>query len=321
MQKPGFNSSIIFLLISFITSFNALGQDRINPRTLKEKCKSLTIRIYCNIKNDDKPVIWQRCYYDDCDSLLFDQKGNVLKSFGFDENWNIRKAEFEYDSLSNRISTKSYDSSGKLLNHTEFKYKFDDKGHIVEEISDESFFVPGDSFLNRMVNTGKSKYDENGNKTELCLIIANGKVTSTVAYKYNENNQLIEESSIISGTSIINTEYYEYDKHGNRTLWEHYNRGKLYSRNLSKYDDRNNLIEHVEYERRDGQLMFVFKSTIEYDESNNQTKVNTSNEKDELLLSVNYRYQYDQKENWTECALDDTRNIPVRKIVRKIEYY
>lgn len=309
---------IVILLVGFVSNVYSSQANRINPRTLKEKCKSLTIRIYCNIENDDKPFIWRKCYYDECDSLLFDQKGNVLKSFGFDEKWNILRTEFEYDNLSNRISLKSYDSTGKLLNHTKETFMYDHKGRIIGESSTST----GDGLVNKYhVIRSKSKYDEDGNRTEYCLIDANGKESSKTSYIYDEKKQITEESNIISGTSIINTEYYEYDEHGNRTLWEHYNRGKLYSRNLTKYDDRNNMIEYVEYDRRDGQLMFVFKSTIEYDESNNQTKVSTYNEKDELLSSVNYRYQYDQKGNWTECVLYNTKKIPGRKIVRKIEYY
>jgi hypothetical protein len=241
-----------------------------------------------------------------------------LKSFGFDEEWNIRITEFEYDSLSNRISLKSYDSTGKLLNHTKDNYKYDNKNRIIEESSTST----GDAIVNKYrVGRAKIKYDEFGNKTEYCLIDANGKEGSKISYIYNEKNQIIEESSTIPGTSIINTEYYEYDEHGNRSLWEHYNRGKLISRNLTKYDDRNNRIEYVDYNVRNGQLKFEFKSTIEYDESNNQTKVRTFNEKDELLSTVNYKYQYDQKGNWTECVSYDTRNNPGQKILRKIDYY
>ncbi|HEY3371673.1 MAG TPA: hypothetical protein VGK10_12530 [Prolixibacteraceae bacterium] len=305
----------VMLLAGFISHSYASQAHSINPRILKGKCRSLVIKYFCDINRNDTLVQWERCYYIDYDSLTYDRKGNLLSACGFDSDWKTHKSIFEYDSLSNRTSTKSYDSSGSLANHTKFKYKLDDQGHVVEEISDESFSVPGDSILNRMLNTGKSKYDKNGHKTELCLSAANGKVASTIAYKYNEKNQLIEENSIISGTSITNTDYYEYDEHGNRTLWEHYNKGKLSSRNLSKYDDRNNLIEHIAFDGRDGQLLFAFRSGLKYDQNNNQTEVNFYNEKGDLLSQISYSYRYDNQGNWIECI---TRG---QKIVRKIEYF
>lgn len=318
MQKRYFSSNIIFLLISFVTGFNALGQDRINPRSLKEKCKSLTIRIYCIIENYDNPGIWRKCYYDDCDSLFFDQKGNVLKSFSFDENWKKQKAEFEYDNLSNRIRSKSYDSNGKLLNHSEFKYKYDHKGHIIEDQWTET----GSAIVNNSREFKiTSKYDESGNKTESRIINANGEVSSKNIYKYNDNNQLIEESFVFPENIESQKEVYRYDILGNRALQEHYNKGKLYSKINWIYDSKHNLIEVTEYEKKGDELKFVSRSSFKYDDHGNQIEESTSNEKGELLSSVNYRYQYDQKGNWRECIFYDTKNIPGRKIVRKIEYY
>ena len=308
----------VILLVGFISNVYSSQANRIDSRALKEKCKSLTISVYCNIENYDKPGVWRKCYYDECDSLFFDQKGNVLKSFGFDEKWNIRRTEFEYDNLSNRINTKSYDSTGKLLNHTKGNYKYDNKDRIIEESSTST----GDAIVTKYhVDRAKIKYDELGNKTEYCLIDANGKELSKISYRYNEKNQITEESHIITGTSIINTDYYEYDERGNRTLWEHYTRGKLYSRNLTKYDDRNNLIEYVEYENRDGQLKFLFKSTLKYDENNNQTEVNTYNEKGDSIAVGTYNYKYDHQGNWIECIGFNQQKKPTLKIVRKIDYY
>jgi hypothetical protein len=171
------------------------------------------------------------------------------------------------------------------------------------------------------VDRAKTKYDESGNRTEYCLIDANGKELSKVSYIYNGKNQIIEENSIITGNSNINTEYYEYDEHGNRTLWDHYNRGKLYSRNLTKYDERNNLTEYIEYGVRDGQLIFVFKTIIEYDDNNNQTKVNTYNEKSDLIAVQTYSYKYDHQGNWNECVGYDQKQKPTLKMIRKIDYY
>lgn len=308
---------VAMLLCGFFSDSYSSEAHRINPHILKEKCKSLVIKCFCNINSRDSVVTWERCYYDDYDSLVYDRKGNVLSTCSFDFDWKTHKSIFEYDSLSNRIRSKSYDSKHILQNYSRDTYKYDIKGHILEVKEIET----GEAIANNYMEFSiKYKYDENGNQVECCLIDPKA-ISSKSIYKFNENNKVIEEIHFSSAGKVWNWDRYDYDNHGNRILWEQYNsEDKLTSRIKQKYDNSNNLIDNEEYELTDGKLQFAFRSKLKYDRNNNQIEVNTYNEKGDLASTLSFSYIYDNQGNWTEC-FEYYKDKPTKKIVRKIEYF
>lgn len=314
-------SVILFTLNLFLVfSFNAYSSNFfvINASIVKGKYKSLVVKSYCDMNQKDTLIQWERCYYDDYDSILCDTRGNALASYKFDANWEVHSTFFEYDNLSNRISLKSIDSNGKVLNYTKSSYKFDHKGRIIEET--DTSIVDG-IVNNPIVIKGKAIYDENGNKTEDQLIDAKGALTSKNEYKYNESHKVVEETQLSGEGKIWVRAVFGLDDRGNRNSWERYDvHGNLTSRIIKEYDKNNNLTEQTEYEGRDGQMKFLFRATLKYDQDNNQTEVSYYNEKGDLISQVFYFYKYDSHRNWIECTGGDSKS-PGKKIVRKIEYY
>jgi len=67
--------------------------------------------------------------------------------------------------------------------------------------------------------------------------------------------------------------------------------GKLESKYISKYDDKNNLIEEVKY-----------------------------NQNGEIIETKSFNYKYDQKDNWIE-KIEYKNAIPQILKEREIEYY
>lgn len=309
--------SYVLILAGFVASLAVSGQKSINPRSLKGKCKSLTVRVYCDAENHNPSDVWRKCYYDDCDSLFFDNNGNILKSFSFDENWNVYLAEFEYDGHSNRIDFKSFDPNGKLLNHTVSAFKLDSLGRVVEETDNET----GSGVANKEKETkAVIKYDEKGNKTAYSLVDSTGQMSSMYIYKYNNNNNLTDESLVFPGDVEVSKNIYKCDERGNRTLSEYYNRGKLVSSTREKYDNQNNVVAREVIQRKGDQLQLQYRSIMRYNLLNDLISEQVFNEKGEVLSTVSYSYQYDDHENWIEC-IGYHQDHPDRKIVRRISYF
>lgn len=305
------------LTIVFSIHISASDFFSINPRSVKGKYKSLVIKSYCDNDSTDTLVKWERCYFDDYDSITCDTKGNILSSFKFDSNWQMDSAFFEYDNLSNRICDKSYNSKGKLLNYTRHFYKYDNKNRIIEEI--DSSIVDGLTHV--MVIKGQTLYDENGNKTEDYLVDEKGNITSREVYKYNNENKVVEQSELMNPNRVWNRQVYKYDSLGYTNLWEWYDQnGQVTSRIKRRCDKDNNLLELTEFQMKDGKMKFQYRTTLKYDEHNNQTEVNYFNEKGDLLSHQTFCYKYDDHGNWIECT-GCSQKYPSKKIVRKIVYF
>lgn len=310
---------LITCCLIIIFSINSYASDlsSINPHTIKGKYKSLVIKSYCDVDNKDTLTKWERCYYDDYDSITCDTKGNILSSFKFDSNWQIHSTFNEYDSLSNKVCNKSYNSKGKLLNHTRYFYKYDHKNRIIE--ATDSSIVDG--LTNMVVIKGQTVYDINGNKTEDHLVDAKGNITSKEIYKYNKDNKIIEQTELMNQNEVWNRRVYKYDSLGCTDSWEWFDRnGKVTSRIKRRCDNNNNLLELTEYTIKEGQMQFQLRTTLKYDQHNNQSEVNCFNEKGDLLSHQTFCYKYDDHGNWIECT-SYAQKHPIKKTVRKIEYF
>lgn len=316
MKKFTLFLTCCLIIIVFIPSY-ASDLFSINARIVKGKYKSMVIKSYCDIDNKDSITRWDRCDYDSYDSITCDTKGNIISSFKYDSNWEVHSMFIEYDGLSNRICSKSYNSKGKLLNHTKHFYKYDNKNRIIEEI--DSSIVDGLTHV--MVIKGQTLYDENGNKTEDHLVDEKGNITSREVYKYNNENKVIEKSELMNPNKVWNRQVYKYDSLGYTNLWEWYDKnGQVTSRINRRCDKDNNLLELMEFRHKDGNMKLQYRTTFKYDEHHNQTLVIYFNEKGDVLSRQIFCYKYDDHGNWIECT-GCSQKYPTKKTVRKIDYF
>lgn len=230
---------------------------------------------------------------------------------------------FRYDDKGNQIDWAPYGIDGKLLWKSPCKYKYDNKGNLVERLVN----AYGNEFDTREI----FKYDAKGNMIKHTEYDDSGKLVSRKSYKYsakenkiqmisydperlgfwpntlhrykyNAKGWLIEE--IITDRFGVGKalEYwhcfkYKYDKNGNRIEAAKYFNDNLEHKVLRRFDDKGNEIERATY-RDDGKLLE--KSLYKYDDKGNK------------IEEVDYKIKE---------KLGTVEEIPVFRIVWEYEFH
>lgn len=218
--------------------------------------------------------------------------------------------------MKNRTETFIHDNTGKLARHKIHKNKYDNNGNIIEIA-----FVSEDNKTNSNESKVNYKYDDRGNRIESSTFDSNGNLKYKTIYRHNAN-EVIEESLISPIGKIISRDVYDYDKNGNRILWDQYNSdGRLVSKIIEKYDDRNNPVYFETWGISDGKLLLenTFKRT--YDFNNTMLEEISSGPNGESDGRIIYKYKYDEHQNWIERVSYSDNNKPVNILEKKIEYY
>lgn len=184
-------------------------------------------------------------------------------------------------------------------------------------------------------------FDSSGNIIEEKSMYENGEIVSIKKFKYNNKNKIIEETFVCGDRSDLAK--YIYDKNGNNIELTYYTNGKIAIKNVNKFDERNNLIDHRLYEYdgilRDKTLskfnelnlefeteeysfngtscVFTSKRTNEYDENGNLIEEKNYDEKGNLEFI--YKYVYDEKHNEIEKTL--SKDNAVTKNTRTLDKF
>lgn len=320
-MKEILNLIILIFVLSCSTDARPVRTDNESQSSrlgLKGKVKSLVNRHFHATEEFGSGYKGKRFYPEDADSSFFDINGYVSKTYYTDSNGHLTDyAFFEYDSMNYRTGTFSYDNNGKLVKHNVYKNKYDNNGNIIEiaSMSEDNKTKSDGSKVNY-------KYDEKGNRTESISFDSNGNLKYKTIYRYNANHKVIEESLISPIGKVICRDVYDYDKNGNRVLWDHYySDGRLVSKIIKKYDDRNNPIYFETWGISDGKLLLENKSKRTYDLNNNILEETSFGPNGEFDGRIIYKYRYDEHQNWIERVSYSDNNKPGSILERKIEYY
>ena len=217
----------------------------------------------------------------------------ILASAEMDLPFGKMKSEYSYDEQCNLIEIESY--SKNVLTNSE-KYKYDDKGYLIEKVS--------------------VSYDNSGNETfkstEAYVNSADGLVqsgtiemsdnTSTFINQYDNKNRItLHEQKDSSGNTISKQEYTYTDDFNSFECVELDGRT-----HIIKYDANGNELENAWL---DSNGNTISSSVNEYDSHNNVTK--TTNHKNSVT---------EQKHTYNNEVLVKTEIIADGELTSTIEY-
>lgn len=197
--------------------------------------------------------------YDDNGKLTYKEKKFSNQNYLIEHHSEFTSKK--YDDKGNVTEEKISTNANTVGKTTTYNYKYDQKGNMKESIehSDNQYKM--------------SKYDGNGNKTELTI--------DRIGFGEDDEIQALNRNQKI---------IYRYDEKGNQT--ETKNGGNT---TLFVYDEKGNCTEQNYY---DGALNLVHKYTYMYDDKGNVTEENYCEEDHKLVHK--YTFKYDAKGNVTE---------------------
>jgi hypothetical protein len=249
-------------------------------------------------------------------------KGKV-KQVKKDCHYPIKEGDKVITGAINFISLKNilvrYDSSGRWIDkclylagnaEMRYYYKYDDKGHVLEEnirSSDKT-----GSYRNTY------KYNNKGNLIENLQYDDKGKLEAKRAYRYNEKGFLSEylfydQDGIIMGRSTFKSNdkgeiieelsYFDQDLYNGKTLCTYNDSGKLIEEN--SYDQTGELLSNTQHK---------------YDDMGNEIEMVDQKYSYNETQRKKFEYEYDSQGNWIKMVsyYDDK---PVYYQLRTIEYY
>jgi YD repeat-containing protein len=162
-----------------------------------------------------------------------------------------------------------YSPDGKI--NQEYKFAYDDKGFLLEEILLEDGGFVADHKKYDMNNTGKIekeyRYYSDGS-------------FDTIEYVYNDKGQVVKSTTIDPDGEIEHIEEFEYES----DLLVHYKafdgEGDLISEKKTTYDEKGNPVEWLESDALEGTSLRI---EAEYYPSGNKKQTLVWNEDDELI--------------------------------------
>jgi len=177
------------------------------------------------------------------------------------------KNVFKFDAKGNRTELANYSPDGKLVSN--LKSAYDANGNIVSE---EMIMGNGTVEVTSTIKT-----DAKGNRIEQHDV----RPTQTTNlfnykyfYRYNEKGQEIEKTGYLENGTFFLKHVSTYDANGNRTEWARLGPdNSVLGKIVSKYDDKNNLIQQTEY-KGTSELKSDFTFTYEFDRKGNWTRQN-----------------------------------------------
>jgi antitoxin component YwqK of YwqJK toxin-antitoxin module len=209
----------------------------------------------------------------------------------------------EYDAKGNETLEIKYNAKGRI--EEKYKNAYDDNGFLIEEITyldgkeiaehktyerDEKGVIlkAFKHYQDDSKDTLEYKYDENGLLLEVKTIDSYGEVEATEISEYENGKLILKEKHEYD--ELMEKDTYQYDDNGNVIENEHWTEEAGTVRFANSFDDRNNLIESLIYNKK-GDL--VSKSVYTY---NDQNKIVTVIEEAPGVV------------NTTEIAYDDHGN-------------
>lgn len=170
----------------------------------------------------------------------FDEAGNKLSMVELDnEEKEIKKIEYTYDSKNKETSFTEYDGAGNMRQKCVSRY--DEKS---EALAGELFYnASGEPAYKRI-----SKPDKFGNIGEQALYYKNNKFLGRSSYKHDGAGNKTEATTYDAANNFSGRYVYAYDKNANLTETLSYDKNNKFSgKKIFNYDQKNLLTESIGY--------------------------------------------------------------------------
>ncbi|HOT76136.1 MAG TPA: ankyrin repeat domain-containing protein [Candidatus Wallbacteria bacterium] len=222
---------IVFSLIVYGTAFSK------NKALEKERLK---------MKNNKISVMNEFLFFPKTNSQKkksvqsFDENGNKISLVELDnEEKQIKKIEYTYDSKNNESSFTEFGASGEIKQKCVNKY---DPGN--EFLIEEQFYNAGNVLVYRRI----SKPDKFYNVSEQVLYDKTGKLLGKSSNKYDNAGNRIEALSYDAANNFNGRYVYNYDKAGNLIEAVTYDKNnKFAGKKINNYDQKGLLTESIGY--------------------------------------------------------------------------
>jgi hypothetical protein len=170
----------------------------------------------------------------------FSADGNKLSAVELDnEEKEIKKTEYKYDSKNNEISFIEYDGDGSMRQKCESRYD-----EVSGSLTGELFYNAAGAPAYKRI----PKPDRNANIAEQSLYDKNNKFLGKSTYKYDTAGNRIEATSYDAANNFNGRYAYSYDKKGNLTESLSYDKNNKFSgKKIFNYDQKGLLIESIGY--------------------------------------------------------------------------
>lgn len=318
------------LIISLNLKFNRLGQTtEISGENLLNLFKYNKVGEQIGYQRFKNGVLIEK----DSQIDSFDNNGNIIKRFYFDEHDSLRYTmNYTYNSNNQKISASStnfiqkyiYDNEGILrednfilygkdsVQERNYKTIYNEDGKIVLDLRLRS---------QKLYSKESYEYDTLGNLIK--LIFTNHDTTSYTESLIKYNHEGIKTDSISRyfapsirerGQIIIHHEdIYKYNNLGNITVVIIKSEDRIISSSKYKYNKRNTLIEKI-IKYSDSEII------ITYDKKGNEI-LNQEYDKNKILVhEKKHEFEYDSRSNFTEVRIFIDGELDYHGI-REYEYY
>ncbi|MCX6290895.1 MAG: hypothetical protein NT126_03945 [Bacteroidetes bacterium] len=206
--------------------------------------------------------------------------------------WSIQRLKGNVQSF----QSVKYDGQEKFgepikASATDFeKITFNKEGNMLES---EEYTNDKSTYYKKVM-----KYDSIGQNIETNLYKLDGSLARKFLYDHDSNGNTIEQNIFEPNGTLSDKYKFIYDENGNELESTFYHSdGTLKSKLITKYDGQGNAIEMSSYSSNrtlDNRIIST------YDEKGNPIAEDSYNENGEVIMKVNYKYEFDGKGNWTK---------------------
>jgi len=249
----------------------------------------------------------------------------------------VKSSHAEIATLSNNAGQWIEESRVPIMTIT-----YNEEGDVVKEVL---YALDGN-----VSQVGFTKYDTDGNRTEVVFHNPNGGLVSSLVCDYDDNGKEVgsvytsaqglitkqksvpvydqtgnkaEESWFYEDGTRSRKYIYKYDPDGRlleQLIHKYADDGSLEEERISLYSEKGNIVETFCLDA-DGQLL-EGQTKYEYDEQGNETEVASYNPNGDLYSTTSYSYTFDSSGNWikrtenfkTKLSGFETKSITYRTL-------
>ena len=229
--------------------------------------------------------------------VRYDTNGNKIEEEYHDSTGNraqneygINKTHYKYDVYNNEIEVTNYDLSGSIVDTLGYNYKtiyeYGTNGNIIKKSDYDSNII--------LITEYVYKYDFDNNLIEDIYINSNGRQLKKYIHKYNSDGYKIETNLRMGDSNLLlSREIYKYDAKNNMVEMVVYDmNGNLRNKNRYEYNSNGYLVKESLY----GSIGYLNSLIIyKHDSSGNLVIKSVFGSDNKMIKQSNFKYAYHDK--------------------------
>jgi hypothetical protein len=190
---------------------------------------------------------------------IYNAQGDLVGYWQFETDGTIyEKTKLIKNKEGKLIKSITFDKDGNLKKYT--KTEFDNNGDIIEYKSYNSD--------DELISLQRNEYDTKGNLISMTNTSVKSNRTFKTINEYNSKNQLTKETDFKPDGTLKDTRTYKYDTKGNEIESELTRPNGDYTKFISTYNERNNILTQYWYDK-DGKQKHWNNWEYNYDKNDN----------------------------------------------------